>query len=133
MENSKHLKEVPPVAKNRKIKFRAWDKINEKWLDTEDGLTFTDDTSSMPWEMRDVVDNPDFIVQQFTGLKDKNGKEIYEGDVLKESDHKFAIKYGYGEWNCGCCGYVYGFDFSYAEKDNSEIVGNIIENPELLK
>ena len=73
------------------------------------------------------------ILMQFTGLKDKNGKEIYEGDIVCgmrgvigvcEFYHgRFAIKYFEG----------IRLTFIYENKDDVEIIGNIYENPELLE
>ena len=85
-----------------------------------------------------LIVSPDpYAVMQYTGLKDKNGKEIYEGDVLMESEHgvfevvwdskycKFKLDWTrvspaiqYPEWNRGV---------------RMEVIGNIYENPELLK
>jgi len=78
-----------------------------------------------------------YTLMQYTGLKDKNGKEIYEGDVVKNGygDNQEVT---FGEWNCGECSDVYGYQFDAArsrENDSLilEVIGNKYENPELLK
>lgn len=140
----------------REIKFRAWDK-NKKEMCIVDRLTFMFETEI--GIMAEVIDgdpkNPDwrrmampeeFELMQFTGLLAKNGKEIYEGDILK----RFAEvneDYGYDlvkvQWNNDRCywelerandhahywGYISG---SHAREGRYEVVGNIYENPDLL-
>ena len=66
---------------------------------------------------------------EFTGLTDKNKKEIYEHDIVQNYFGIEEIKYGI--WNCGCCYDVYGWDIT-RDKD-SEVIGNIFDNPELLE
>jgi len=117
----------------REIKFRAWDKKKEQMhygVETWDELPF--------------IINPqgiftDFILMQYTGLKDKNGKEIYEGDILDGDDgFRYLVK-----WDSG--GFVV---VRYDRLDRGimlrilsctsflsscKIIGNIYENPELLE
>ena len=69
-----------------------------------------------------------YPVQQYTGLKDKSGKEIYEGDILKLKDIIEEIRY---EDDSG--GYIFLDDFASLFVNNATIVGNIFDNPELLK
>ena len=77
---------------------------------------------------------------QYTGLKDKNGKEIYEGDVLKNTEHNFTFKVQWGMENESYAGWAGNWnekDFVSplfnAPLENCEVIGNIHENPELLK
>ena len=68
--------------------------------------------------------------QQFTGLKDKNGKKVYEGDILVWSDFpKWKMVVEYREV-LTTDGFMAGYSFGMGEK---EIIGNVHENPELLK
>jgi len=128
---------------NRLIKFRAWDVINKKMYQTafptwngmtEGKLNLTDLAPEVIEE--DGDDKP--ILMQFTGLKDKNGKEIYEGDILmwiktKKSKGKklyypvfFSEK---GEWRI----HDKGTDRRLCDVTNHEVIGNIYEDKELLK
>lgn len=75
--------------------------------------------------------DPDTI-GECTGLKDKNCKLIFEGDIVKNRYNKGVIIYG--EWNCGCCYDVYGWTIDIlGDMHYVEIIGNIHDNPELLK
>ena len=67
-----------------------------------------------------------FIVQLFTGLKDKNGKEIYAGDIVKVNKHIGEVFNRLGCWYVSMLR-----ELGYLE--DVEIIGNIFENPDLLK
>lgn len=145
----------------REIKFRAWDKKLERWLDHEEfGFQYMT-TSGYPWtEMKVVFDTrlKDVEVMQYTGLKDKNGKEIYEGDIVNFEDNDFISSPGTYEvaWIKDSAGFgmrgihtymhARGLDepvvldpeeeaTNHVVSDvfpNSEVIGNIYENKELL-
>jgi len=81
--------------------------------------------------------NPDTLGQS-TGLKDKNGKEVFVGDIIKCTRgclHEVYIEKEYGGTYCGGMPAVYlkGLREGYAWTEHEEIIGNIYENPELLE
>lgn len=121
----------------REIKFRAWDK--------ERKIIEVLNPESVGYYLGD---SPNYKLMQFTGLHDKNGKEIYEGDIVKF--HWFGFN-GSETDNDGIGTIVYGnpYDMSFSissegngdflindtshyEEPCIEIIGNIYENPELL-
>ena len=120
----------------RTIKFRIFNKKIKSYIDIYLSAIMID-------ELNDL--NEHLIVEQFTGLHDKNGKEIYEGDILNVGENlvceivyvdKNVEDYG-DEIHCAFHAKVYIHNKtipldSYL-KNNCEIIGNIHENPELLE
>jgi hypothetical protein len=113
---------------NREIKFRAWDKYNKKMhYQPEVNFHFFDDEFTCVLNEHDqvVVQPESVVVMQFTGLLDKNGKEIYEGDILSHKYYSMPV----------ICEFVDGsfiFDDISKYDESLEVIGNIYENPELL-
>jgi uncharacterized phage protein (TIGR01671 family) len=112
----------------REIKFRAWDG-NSKEMYGEVGVIHPNHSTQFQsrkgqWSFR--PDQIDLVLMQYTGLKDKNGVEIYEGDIV-------ALKVSAGEykWTVKWNKYINGYGEDLSE-DYVEIIGNIFETPELL-
>lgn len=106
----------------REIKFRIWDINARKWL------------KSFNTNLLDIHEFNLAKIMQYTGLKDKNNKEIYEGDIFHIGSKKILYVV---EWiDCGLKGRQIknkswiGLDFW---KDDIEVIGNIYENSELIK
>jgi len=101
----------------REIKFRAWEK---------DKMVYEDDLFYIEYGAVMNQDN-NWILMQYTGLKDKNGREIYEGDVVKEEFYGYILEVKLPEF------LVSNFDDGCFREDGSVVIlGNIYENPELL-
>lgn len=130
-------------SKNRVIKFRAWDKRNNRMYF---GWGCYTDQSNIQHVITDTGERVSGELMQFTGLLDKNGKDIYEGDIVKynsktkESRSENWVGPIVIEWRPEEA----KFDFKDKNSDSGwsifglhycsyEIIGNIYENPELLK
>jgi hypothetical protein len=126
----------------RKIKFRVWDTRDKKmsvsftleeFANDQDGEMGNGDFS-----LKNYCPESENILMQYTGIKDKNGKEIYDGDIVRsiqDWDHSIeqvsAVKQITPvEWMWGCYGNI---NIALKYHKNTEVIGNIYENPELLE
>ena len=127
---------------NTPKKFRVWDVTNKKFLPQShfailgNGKLIVSDSGHYIHFTN--TNKEDYIVQEYTGLTDKNGNPIFEDDIVKWGDLNYLV-----EWNDiaykwqGRCPYYHSYHHptteNFRDLMNGIIVGNIFENSELLK
>lgn len=123
----------------REIKFRVWDSITKNMrydvaaFDFEDNVIYFKNTedSIHSKEKREFIYKP-FKLLQYTGLKDVNGKEIYEGDILYALDNNDELEEFVGEVLFDEVGRFVTEGFPFVTSKDCFVKGNIYENSELL-
>ena len=135
----------------REIKFRAWD---GKKIITDfaviNGLCFIE-TNPKNDSYASIIKNGitetyyhswatykrfDYPIMQFTGSKDKNGKETFEGDIWKKDNYEAIITFEFAGWNLKRIdkkNNPYSYPAFYSNINRGEVIGNIHENPEMLE
>lgn len=142
---------------SREIKFRAWDSLLKEMMAADklaitirDGklsyLSYKPDANTELTSLGRYLDTKRYHLMQCTGLKDKNGKEIYEGDIVRAQsnfcsncEEPTKFEHYVIEYSSECadmCGFVYarknGSLHCNPKKETFEVIGNIYENLELL-
>lgn len=123
-------------------KYRAWDSANKEMF--KDTFAITENGQVVVVEQESVASSPDYVfvyhlvIMQSTGLKDKNGKEVFVGDIIKCTRgclHEVYIEKEYGGTYFGGMPAVYlkGLREGYAWTEHEEIIGNIYENKDILE
>ena len=124
----------------RQIKFRAWDKSSNCWIDMKTVAIDPDGGHLLSATGDELVwsNHSNYEIMQFTGLTDKNGKEIYEGDILEHWDNRYIVP------NFTPLDRMYKAENIKEHQEGSddwismsnvdwEVIGNIYENPDLIK
>jgi uncharacterized phage protein (TIGR01671 family) len=136
---------------NREIKFRVWCNTTKHFTDIP---FYSCSGGQLLWHHTgnqitiSNIDDGDYVIQQYTGLKDKNGKEIYEGDIVNFTKRGMShgpeaenVKNAEVWYSSEDCAFVFGkyksvdYTWWYSMVDvlyDFEVVGNIFENKELL-
>ena len=123
----------------REIEFRAWDTENEIMVyDNEnDTYGYWDGCQDSDIGMiNHLLNRKEYIFMQYTGLKDKKGVKIFEGDIIT-----VLMVEGYEQFVAGWSDEYNGFrftdndgtDWNITSQNDIEVIGNIYDNPELLK
>ena len=112
---------------NRDIEFRGM--YSNKWLygylvkSVDDNKYYITVSTDQFYQVKEET------IGQYTGLKDKNGKKIFEGDIIKSGNYKTYV-----QWDNGYCGFLPLCDFiAGVDVETCKIIGNIYENKELLE
>lgn len=135
----------------REIKFRAWSTKENTWFADTDWSIMLDGTLLDKYQSDFGSEN--VVLMQYTGVKDKNGVEIYEGDIVKVQQHthlsipdfeilegNYKVLFNMGSYGMiiqnycywDLCSFGYEVFLNHGRIDKVKIIGNIYENPELL-
>lgn len=131
----------------REIKFRGYDTEFKKitYFDDEEydyrpplsfrlDQVFKKDSNYNDYEdfeYKDITDK--LVIMQYTGLKDKNGKEIYEGDIVKIKDELCIVEYNYNSFGLKVIDKTKPYNWVEFIVCKCEVIGNIYENKNLLE
>ena len=124
---------------NRQIKFRVWDKLAQRMIYPDKGYQqhYIIDLYGRFHNLQNGSGGDEYAVQEYTGLTDKNGKEICEGDIVKWGDLNYIVEYNHTacKWQGRSPehhGYLHLVTEHFRDLINGIIISNIFEHSELL-
>lgn len=119
---------------NREIKFRVWDKVWKEMsyidlCDLAEGDDYWYDGETSVWQVMNDATNEQsrYVIQQYTGLKDKIGKEIYEGDIVTKCNVPYTVMFDPQGYWCLDGNGALNSEMLSSELSHFEVIGNIYE------
>lgn len=124
-------------------RYRAWDSVKKKFVEhffiTDNSLICNMEKPTSGYNSPVPIEKSELILMQFTGLKDKNGKDIFEKDIVNFKGRKAIVK-----WHGSYASFIYEFVDELQNRTTKwqplylsyykfEVIGNSLENPELLE
>lgn len=118
----------------REIKFRAWDTLHECFITAENGYQYIFDSLTSTWfsvngsDIKLLNFNSELVLMQFTGLRDVNGTEIYEGDIILSIGVEFKVGFKNGSFSAEYSDNDEDhFYLGNANETTFEVIGNIYQ------
>jgi len=113
------------------IKFRVFDPNTNNMVGTDVGI---DKIHLFDFDGDNITEQEGLVIMQYTGLKDKNGKEIYKSDLVEDNIGIGFVEFLNGAYrvNYRNGSYKWFIDFLDSEKSGLEVIGNIYDNPDLI-
>ena len=124
----------------REILFRAWDKVSKKYREFDgmhDTMTINEDGKVEYYNLQNGSGGDEYILEQFTGIKDRNGKMIFEGDIVHIDNYDegwdSTVEFKGGAFAVDVEGREYDYTAIGWTEYEAVVIGNIHDNPELLE